>query len=117
MINFLQIIEKIKEITKLDKDKDLAKLLNATPENFSRWKTRNSIPYEQLIYFSNEHNIDLNWLLSDKGEKYLNNYENKEIQNIIKLLEYAPKKYIDIIKEELENMKNIVDNRRNEAKK
>ena len=76
------------------------------------------------ILIENNFSINMRWLLSDKGEKYLNdsinlnNYSNKkEIQNIIKLFEYAPKKYLDILKGELEDIKNIIDNRDNEAKK
>ncbi len=65
-----------------------------------------------LILGDELSNNVLNIIDSDKNLIInLNNYNNeKEIEIIIKLLEYAPRQYLDKIKSDLEKLKAIVDN-------
>lgn len=66
MINFEQIILRIKESTGLKKDNEIARILGATDANFSRWKTRNKIPYEQIVDFCLKYDIDIKFILTGK---------------------------------------------------
>lgn len=65
MKDFEQIVKKLKEILKISKDKELAVELELTEANLNRYKTRNSIPYEQLIYLCSKHKIDFMNLILD----------------------------------------------------
>lgn len=68
MLSVERIIKKLKEKSTIVQEKELAKALNISNATLSNWKKRNSFSFENLntiIAFSNEHNIDLNWLFSD----------------------------------------------------
>lgn len=57
------IIERMKEVLGFKDDKDLRELFGVAQSTFSSWKNRNAIPFETVINFSLEHNLDLNWLI------------------------------------------------------
>lgn len=68
-MDFLQIIERIREILKtaLQKDKiydrDIAYALGLDPQYFAVIKRRNRIPFESIAYFCHNENISMNWIL------------------------------------------------------
>ena len=52
-------------------DKDVAKALHLSPESFSHFKKRGTVPLEQIIYFCGKRNISINWVLLDQLPKSL----------------------------------------------
>lgn len=77
MLEFDEIIEKIKDIISVQdvKDnknkkiflKDVAKILGISQSNFTVMKTRGKIPLESIINFCVKRKISINWLLFDQS--------------------------------------------------
>lgn len=63
MLNFEDILYRLKSITGKEKNKDIAQILGTTEANFSRWLARNKIPYEQIVNFCVNENIDIKYIL------------------------------------------------------
>ncbi|WP_323668493.1 S24 family peptidase [Aliarcobacter butzleri] len=76
-----------KELKMKPKDNVIAKYLAISPTNFANLKSRNSIPYEEIIYFSAKYKVSANWIffsqkcssLVEEEEKY---YSLKVINRI-----------------------------------
>ena len=77
------IIEKIKDIISSDLpnkrvfDKDVANALGLSKESLTHFKKRNSIPYEQIVFFCAKKKISINWLLFDQEPKSLEEQTEK----------------------------------------
>ena len=91
MTDFCEIIEKIKNIISKEKnkkifDKDVAKELGITQANFATLKSRNKIPYQQILDFCARKKISINWLLYNQAPESLiettNSYWIKYYPNI-----------------------------------
>lgn len=68
MLDISDIIEKLKDVlsTEHEKkifDKDVANELNITQANFATMKTRNKIPFSNILDFCAVKKISINWLL------------------------------------------------------
>lgn len=68
MLNINDIIEKLKDVlaTEYDKkifDKDVARELDITQANFATMKTRNKVPFSNILDFCAIKKISINWLL------------------------------------------------------
>lgn len=76
-MDFLNIIEKVKDILSCDLgdkrvlDKDIAEALGISKEHFSVLKKRNKVPFEELTYFCAKKRVSINWLLFDQQPKSL----------------------------------------------
>lgn len=77
MINFTDVLKRIREILtftlKKDKvlDKDIALSLGLDPQYYAVIKRRKKIPYEKLAYFCKKHKISMNYILLNQEPKYL----------------------------------------------
>ena len=69
-IIFSDIISRIKEVEKVQLDKDVQKILGLKQGTFAAGKKRNSIPFDELIAYCNNKNINLMWLLTGEGEPF-----------------------------------------------
>jgi hypothetical protein len=65
-------------LTKVN-DKDIAEAMGMMPEQFSRYKKENRVPYKYLIPFCMDNNININWIL-DTNSNLL--YEIENTQNV-----------------------------------
>ncbi len=69
MLDVVNIIEKLKDVLSKDEgigkifDKDVADSLNITQANFATMKTRNKIPFSNILDFCAIKKISINWLL------------------------------------------------------
>jgi DNA-binding Xre family transcriptional regulator len=68
MLDVNDIIEKLKDVLSTEKekkifDKDVAQELNITQANFATMKTRNKIPFSNILDFCALKKISINWLL------------------------------------------------------
>lgn len=82
-MNFSTIIEKIKDIISKEigdrkvLNKDVAKVLGITPENLSILKSRNRVPYEEVLYFCAKKRISINWMLFEQDVDYIKDQTEK----------------------------------------
>ncbi len=66
------IIDRIKEIKKLNSDLDVAEILGISRTALAERKRRSSIPFEEIIRFSDKEGLSHEWLLTGKGpERYV----------------------------------------------
>lgn len=78
MSYFDDILSRIKKMSGVKTDSQVAKLLGLKPNTLAERKSRNSIPYEELFIFSNKNNLNSDWLLTGEGPKYRT--ERKEVK-------------------------------------
>ncbi len=73
MVEFNEIIEKIKDIISIEKiggkiyDKDVAYELGIPQTTFATMKRRKSIPYPELLEFCATRRLSINWLFFDQS--------------------------------------------------
>lgn len=61
------VIERIKEVEGFKKDIDVARALHTESRNISTWRARGTLPMEQIIEYSRERRVSLEWLLNGNG--------------------------------------------------
>jgi len=62
-----EILSVIRELESVDKDTELAELLEVGPSTLSTWKKRGTIPYAVLLRYCEQHHLSLHWLLTGRG--------------------------------------------------
>ncbi|MFY1027611.1 helix-turn-helix domain-containing protein [Actinobacillus seminis] len=67
-INVESILERMKTVTQLKTDKDLAGYLFVKTTTFSNWKKNNSIPLEVIISFVDKNSLSMDWLMFGKKQ-------------------------------------------------
>ncbi len=86
MVEFCEIIEKLKDVISIKKiggkvfDKDVAMELGIPQTSFATMKKRNSIPYEELMQFCASKKLSINWLFFDQSVEMLVEETNKFFQ-------------------------------------
>ncbi len=78
MLDFKSVIDKLKILLskKMQKkgkvfDKDVANALGIAQATFATMKSRNSLPYKEILLFCANHKISINWLLFDQATQML----------------------------------------------
>jgi phage repressor protein C with HTH and peptisase S24 domain len=77
MLDFIDIVEKIKDIISTTKrgarvfDKDVAAELDISQATFATMKKRRSIPYREILEFCARKKISVNWLFFDQPAEML----------------------------------------------
>ena len=66
-----QIVDRIKFYKQLQEDEDVARLLKMSKTALSNHKSRKTIPFKQLFLFANNENLSLDWLLTGKGNMFI----------------------------------------------
>ena len=69
--DIVAIINRIKEVARVESDLDVAELLGLSRTALAERKRRSTIPYEEIVIFSDKKRISLHWLLTG-------NYETEE---------------------------------------
>lgn len=117
-MNFAEIIERIKKVKNYHDDHEVAELLGFSRSAFSERKRRDSIPQDKLTLFCERENINMDWLLTGKGEMKLYfdrvaetpatyNVKDPVMAEIIDLLETEPPEVKRICLKILKNRQEI----------
>lgn len=85
MIEFREILIRLKEYYNLKNDKEIALKIGVEQQNITNWKNRNKIPYEELISLCLKENINIKYILTGDIEKKTINYK-EELQKTIEKL-------------------------------
>ncbi len=64
---FDTIINRIKEIENVEKDKDVALLLKMDPRHLAVAKSSGSVPYDRIVEYSRARRVSLEYLLNGNG--------------------------------------------------
>lgn len=133
MIDTKEVIERTKEVLKVNTQQDIAKYFNVSSKAVSDWKNGNAVmPYHKFIELAEKRGINLNWFFFGMGDKYINTVinngisnhqvgdnnhfylaldhpasenEQKELKLIASLMEYAPRAYLKQVIEKLQDFK------------
>jgi len=108
-----EIFNRLKIIKGITKDVGLSRLLNVTPGTFGNYKQRNTIPYKKLLSICKDSNINLHWLVTGEGNKYIKPLKEsctqadreEKIKSINDILQDVDLRNLDKIKDELESKK------------
>ncbi|MDO4698169.1 MAG: helix-turn-helix domain-containing protein [Pasteurellaceae bacterium] len=63
------IIERMMKIEQVKSARELAERIGVEAGTLSKWKTRNSLPVEQIILFAERNQISTDWLLFGEEKK------------------------------------------------
>ncbi len=83
MVDFIEVIDKIKDIISTKKiggrvyDKDVANELGIPQATFATMKKRRAIPYKEIMEFAARKKISINWLFFDQSAEMLLEETNK----------------------------------------
>jgi len=86
MVDFVEIIEKLKDVISTKKiggkvfDKDVAMELGIPQASFATMKKRNSIPYKEIMEFCARKRLSINWIFFDQSAEMLLEETNKFFQ-------------------------------------
>jgi hypothetical protein len=111
MIEFKDILERIKSELILKNDREVADIMGVKTQNVTNWKIRNTIPFLEIISLCLEKDINLIYILTGKKKEKINindkNLKKNEEEIIKKLKKLNPiQQKIIINKIEGEIMKN-----------
>ncbi|PCI62026.1 MAG: hypothetical protein COB35_04925 [Gammaproteobacteria bacterium] len=91
---FMTRLESLPEKAPL-KDSDKAIFLGVSRSTFSTWKSRNKVPYYELLQMCSHLRISMDWFFEGKGSPYL---DNKKDNNLQKTTEPKEELFIDMMK-------------------
>lgn len=66
---YSDIIDRMKLVTGLGYDSDLAKVLEITPQAISNFKKKGKLPSDLVIKFALEHKVSVDWLLTGEWDE------------------------------------------------
>ena len=86
MYDLKEILERLKSHFKCRNFKELSNVIGVKYQTLTTWLQRNKIPFELLHKIAQNENLSFDWLLTGKGEMFLNQPKiagivNSEIQN------------------------------------
>ena len=70
VINVAEVFDRIKLALSISKDADLARAFEEAPKKIGVWRHRNTVPYEELITFCRQNNLNFEWVFLGKGEMH-----------------------------------------------
>jgi phage repressor protein C with HTH and peptisase S24 domain len=79
-VNFLEIYNKLKEIEAFKKEKELADLLEVSPQAITNFKNRGKIPVGLIIRYAERNKQSVDHLLNLKGEKRMGSQKEGDDQ-------------------------------------
>ena len=120
-MNARTFLDLIKKEFKINTDEELAKLLGASKSSIDKWIQRNKVPdkWKFIIKEKLEKNDEYQQSGAFKNNSYyhiinediyidLTGFDHKEeIEEIIRLLPYAPGKFLEAIKEKLQTFEEL----------
>ncbi len=72
MLDLTKIVEKIRHKEGFKNDAQVAALLNISKQNLSSYKTRGTLPYEELIKYCDDRKLSLDWIRTDNTAEHCN---------------------------------------------
>jgi len=106
MKNITEIIESIKILEGLSKDKEVAKLLEMTSAALSNHKSNGTIPYHNLLLFCHANHVSVDYLLTASKTEKPEEEDTASLKEIIGLQEELLKTKNEVIRlQKLENAK------------
>lgn len=64
---FLDVLKRLKEITRLPSDRKIAEVLGIKPQSLAVFKKAGTVPLKHLRVFAKSQGISLDWLLTGNG--------------------------------------------------
>jgi hypothetical protein len=103
-----EILKRVGEVIGDHKTEEIAKALGVSPTTASNWKTRNTIPWDELWRFCNEHHIPLARILTGNElqksgrstREGAGGGEKREAEFLVEKYEKIIKHYVNLIEQQ-----------------
>ena len=79
VISVSAVFDRLKTAKKLLFDADLARALGVPPKKLAVWKVRNTVPYEEIIAYCRESDLNLEWVLTGGAESAGIGHSTKQV--------------------------------------
>jgi hypothetical protein len=70
LLSINEILHTVKTLEGISKDTEIAALFGIRQSMITMWRKRGNIPYEVLLHYCEQRNIDPLWLITGKGPKF-----------------------------------------------
>lgn len=70
------VLSRMKEIYGVEKDAELARALDISPQTLSSWRQRSAVPFALCVECAKSRGASLDWLLYGEGRKMRENTDN-----------------------------------------
>ncbi|MGM0518184.1 MAG: helix-turn-helix domain-containing protein [Campylobacterota bacterium] len=105
MGKFKEIEDRLKKIFKVNKNIEIANILGVHSSTYGNWKSRDTIPYKEIITICEEKNIDLGLIFfenqNENNTQNVNNYKEELHKLIENLNENDIKKIYHLVNYEI----------------
>jgi hypothetical protein len=72
--DFEEVTKRLLYACDIKNQSSLARKLDVTPQVVSMWKAKNKIPFKQILILANLYGLSIDWVLSGRGEAFLDKY-------------------------------------------
>lgn len=76
------VLSRMKEIYGVEKDAELSRALDISPQTLSSWRQRSAVPYALCVECAKSRGASLDWLLYGEGRKMRENSDNHDIGDV-----------------------------------
>lgn len=104
MFDFEQVINRLIDELELKNKSQLAKIMNVSTQVMGNWKSRNKIPFDEILTLCLIKNIDIKYIFSGKKEEKISqkiDFKEEIHQMIDKLDDKKSEIYYHLIKAEI----------------
>ena len=79
-LHFVHIYNRLCDLLDVKTGVSIAKVLGVNPVNITRWRKRDTIPYNVLTKFCHKHNVNYFWLIYGEGDMLNDKAEIKRLK-------------------------------------
>ncbi len=101
MYLFSDITDRLKKELNYKNDKQLYDLMGVGQGTFSNWKTRNTIPYEEIISLCEKQKFNLKYILTGQKEENFVNFKEENLKIINESDEKTQEKIYHLLKSQI----------------
>jgi len=105
------ILDRVSAITGKKQNQEYAEIFGVSSMAVSNWKARNTIPFENLYDFAEQHNISFDWLLTGSQNNLKQTYPEDiqpAVDGLVSILRSGHDKIKEAIKNNLDSFKIVL---------
>lgn len=99
IINAEDTINRMKEAIGVKTNTDLANFLCVAQNTISGWKSRQTIPIEELAKISYSKKVSVHWLMTGEGEKFVGGAKSEDINKLKDTIAWQANKIMELEKQ------------------
>lgn len=68
-LNVGEVLDRVKQVAGVQTDADLARFFGKFKTAASNWRSRGTVPLNEIVELAETHNVSLDWILTGRGGK------------------------------------------------